>query len=851
MEGNTLINNFSGGELGRSLFNRYELPAYKSGLSRCYNFLPLLQGPAMFRPGFEFIARTRKNLVPWYVPFVFNDEQSYILNLVDEEMTFMDDDGLVLETGQNITNITSANPGVITIATHNFSDDDEVFISGIGGTMDELNGRFFTVDNATTNTFTLTDIFGNAVDTSSLSYTSGGVAARVYAITTPYADTDLPEIQLAQEADVAYMVDGYHEPRKLSRLASNSWTLNTFDRVNDPFLTASISNITQANPGVITTSAAHGLVDDEIVHIRSIAGMTELNDNTYQAVVISTTTFSLKTLAGAAVDTSGYSAYSSGGKIFSADDQPSAVGLYGGRVMYGGPARNPDGLYGTRGPTDEGVKQYEDFTVGTDANDGVRFFISSTQNTLERIEWFAGSSQFLGVGGLSDVYKVTGADGDGYAITGTSIDAKPTGSFGVSSVVPTRLGPSIFYVERGRQVLNSFEYDLYNDGYTSIDQNILNPEITNNKIKQLAFQRGTPDFIWSIDDEGKLLSLTYKATESISAWAQHELAGVNSKVLTIAVEPQANGQDNLWIAVERTINGQTIRYIEKLAKDPVLPERFDYFSGITSAAKEADDFQWSALMLEQQSTMVRCDSSLSANGLQSTALTLSATSGTSVTVTAAAPLFTAADVDKFISMKYITGNENGVARIHTFNSTTEVLVEVTETFDSVSISADTWYLSFDEVGGFWHLEGESLALLGDGGEVPAATVTNGVVSLGAQYSRFVGGLSYDGVLETLPINVNTQLGNSFTKTLTVNEIGISYLNTMSLNFGRDRYSLEELHLRTTIDYNSFPVILKDGEVRKPAKSYNKRNLQYTVGISSPNIATVGGLAFYASVGDEG
>lgn len=851
MEGSSLINNFSGGELGQSLFGRFELPAYKTGLARCHNFLPLLQGVAKFRPGFEFILRSRKNQIPWFIPFIFNDEQAYILNFIGDELSFLDDNGAVLETAQNITGITVANPGVITITSHGFSDDDEVFVTGIGGTMDELNGRFFTVDNATTHTFTLVDIFGNAVDTTGLTYVSGGTAARVYAIDSVYSATDLSKIQIAQEADVAYLVDGYHEPQKLSRLGTTNWTLNTFDRTNDPFLTASITAITKANPGVITTSADHGLVDDEIVHLRSIGGMTELNDGTYQVVVASNTTFSLKTLAGSAVDTTSYTTYTSGGKVFSADDQPSAVGLYGGRVFYGGPARNPDGLYGSRGPTDEGVKRYEDFTVGTDASHGVRFFISSTGNTLERIEWFAGSSQFLGVGGLSDVYKVTGSEGDGYAITGTSIDAKPTGSLGVASIPPTRLGPSIFYVERGRLVLNSFEYDLYNDGYTSIDQNILNPEITKNKLKQLAFQRGTPDFIWSIDDVGNLLSLTYKATESISAWARHKIAGTDSKVLTLAVEPQADGQDNLWIAVERTINSQTVRYIEKFAKDPVLPERFDYFSVATKAGREADDFQWSALMLEQQATMVRCDSALSTNGLQSVGLTLSATSGTSVTVTAASPLFTAADVDKTISMKYITGEENGVARIHTYNSTTEVLAEVTETFDSTSVAANAWYLSFNQVEGFWHLEGETMALLGDGGEVPSATVTDGVVSLGGQYSRFVGGLSYDGILETLPINVNTQFGNSFTKTLTINEIGIYYLDTMTLNFGRDRYSLEELYLRTTIDYNSFPVILKSGEERKPAKSYNKRNLQYVVGVSSPNIATVGGLAFYTSVGDEG
>jgi hypothetical protein len=43
--------------------------------------------------------------------------------------------------------------------------------------------------------------------------------------------------------------------------------------------------------------------------------MTELNGNEYLVVYIDANTFSLKTLAGAAVATTSYSAYVSGGKI--------------------------------------------------------------------------------------------------------------------------------------------------------------------------------------------------------------------------------------------------------------------------------------------------------------------------------------------------------------------------------------------------------------------------------------------------------------------------------------------------------------------------------------------------------
>ncbi|NCD16508.1 MAG: hypothetical protein EOL91_04190 [Actinobacteria bacterium] len=845
MDATLPVNNFSAGQLGRSLFFRYELPAHKKGVARCFNFLPLLQGPAKFRPGSLFIKRTRGNKVPFFLPFVFDAEQSYILEFTYSELSFFDSDGAFLEDAQAITGVTSANPGVFTCAGHGLSDGDEVYISGIVG-MEDINGQFYTVDNADTNTFTLRNIFEEELDTSDLTYSSGGAVARVYAIDTVYTDDDLQNLQIAQEADVTYIVDGYHEPLKLSRLGLTNWTLSAYTRTNDPFLTASISGITQADPGVITTSAAHGLTNGEIIHLRSIGGMTELNGNSYLVAVLSDTTLSLTDIDGNDIDTTGYTAYTTGGSIFAADDQPAAVGLYGGRLFFGGTARNPDGLFGSRGPEDTGAKRYDDFTVGTDASHGVRFFISSSDRTLERVNWFAGSSQFLGIGAATDVYKATGASGDGSAITGTSIDIKPTGSLGSASVLPARLGPSIFYVQRGRQVLNSFEYDLYNDGYTSIDQSILNPDISRGGLKQLAFQQGTPSYIWAIDDNGALLSLTYKSSEDISAWAKHKIAGESPKVLTICQEPLPDAQDRLWLCAERMVNGQTMRYVEQMAIDNYMPDRFDYYTG----DKETDDRVWRSLMVEAQSTLVRTDSSISYVNAPAANITLSAVTGVSVTVTATASVFEAGDVGKRIACKYITGSETGMGVITGYTSDTEVTIEIFEDFSSLYFLYDDWYLSFDNIGGLLHLEGQEVVCLGDGGEAVSATVSGGRVQLSEDFFRVVIGLGYTGVLESLPIEVTTFYGQSATKVLTINRLGIAFSDSLSFKYGRDRYNLSELNLRNSADAAWRPPILSGGQVQRPAKCGHGSGLSYVIVAESPKPCTIDGVVFYTSVGQE-
>jgi hypothetical protein len=117
---------------------------------------------------------------------------------------------------KNITAATKANPGVITSTAHGFSDGDEVYIDSVGG-MTELNGRNYLIANATTNTFTLQDLFGNDIDTTGFTaYTSGGTATEIYEIATPYAAADLFDLRFAQSADTMYIVHPSYDIRTLT-----------------------------------------------------------------------------------------------------------------------------------------------------------------------------------------------------------------------------------------------------------------------------------------------------------------------------------------------------------------------------------------------------------------------------------------------------------------------------------------------------------------------------------------------------------------------------------------------------------------------------------------------------------
>ena len=99
------------------------------------------------------------------------------------------------------------------------------------------------------------------------------------------------------------------------------------ERYNELFTRApaNISAITQANPCVITAQSkdsdisGHGFEDDDIVYMDNVGGMEELNRRIFRVDVLNSTTAALYQVNDQiAISSSGYTTYTSGGKIYHA-----------------------------------------------------------------------------------------------------------------------------------------------------------------------------------------------------------------------------------------------------------------------------------------------------------------------------------------------------------------------------------------------------------------------------------------------------------------------------------------------------------------------------------------------------
>lgn len=247
------ISTFTAGEISPRLEGRVTIEKYREGLSTLTNMIVQPHGGVTRRPGTEYLGEVKdSSSVTRLIPFEFKTADTYALEFGNQYMRVFRNGLQVLEDSEKtVTSVTQANPGVFTASSHGLSNGDEVYLYNTSGDMTELAARNYLVANSTGSTFTLTDLFGNDIDTTNFTaYGGTGISVdRIYEVATPYTSDQVNDVRFAQSADVMYLVHPSHAIRTLSRTDHNAWTFATptINENNTPSLVG-----TDNYPSVVT-----------------------------------------------------------------------------------------------------------------------------------------------------------------------------------------------------------------------------------------------------------------------------------------------------------------------------------------------------------------------------------------------------------------------------------------------------------------------------------------------------------------------------------------------------------------------------------------------------------------------
>lgn len=724
---------FAGGEIGPSLYGRIDMSKYQVALRKCDNFIVRQYGGVENRPGTRFIGEAKyADRKCRLIPFQFSTIQTYALEFGHNYMRVIKDGAYVLDSS-------------------------------------------------------------NAI----------------YELAMPYADSDLFRIKFTQSADVLTLVHPAYPPKELRRYAHDSWQIVDVETKNGPFddinINEAIKVYASASTGTITLTASSAIFGAEQVgklfyleqpvvdsvpvwetnKATVIDDIRRADSNYYRANTEGKTGtlrpshtegmswdgwggtgssdtgiqweylhsgFGIVRITAVASDgltaTATVISYipsqvvgSTNGSYKwarfawnSVNGYPGTVVYYQQRLYFAASSAYPQTIWASR------TGDYKDFGKNNPLQDDDRIIYTYAGRQVNEIRHLIDVGNLIALTSGGE-YTISGDQNK--VLTPASFSFSSQGNSGSSNVPPIAVANIALFIQEKGSAVRDLAYSFDVDGYQGTDLTILaNHLFQKRSIIDWSFCIVPYSSAFCIRDDGKLLVMTYLREQQVFAWAPQSSTGKYESTCSIS----EGSEDAVYFVVNRTINGQVKRYIERLSSRLFTNEEDAFF----------------------------VDCGLSYDGRNTSSRTMAISGGTGdwdyrvdYTITASGgAYFTGADVGAQLQFPY-TGTDpvsgEPVAMelrcdILSVTNSNTVVIRANRNVPPVLRNAATtnWQMARQTFSGLAHLEGQTVNILADANVEPQKIVTGGAVTLESPGAVVHIGLPIAAEFETLDININGQ-----------------------------------------------------------------------------------------------
>lgn len=238
---------------------------------------------------------------------------------------------------------------------------------------------------------------------------------------------------------------------------------------------------------------------------------------------------------------------------------PAVPAFFQERLVLAAPNQVPQGFFMSQ----PGAPYNFNISFPAQADDAITgTIVSSTLNTIKAMTpMSAGLIMFTD----RQAWLVNGG-GANAPITPANADANSQAYNGISDVPPIIVNFDILYVQSKGAIVRDLTFNFYTSIYTGTDISVLSSHLFFGfSITQWAFAEEPFKVVWAVRSDGQLLSLTFLKEQEIVGWAHHDTQGTFQSVCSV-VESTPNGfVDATYFVVKRTINGNVVQYIERMA----------------------------------------------------------------------------------------------------------------------------------------------------------------------------------------------------------------------------------------------------------------------------------------------
>ena len=499
---------FNGGEISESMYGRIDDGKYQTGLAKCKNFIIETQGALSRRPGFEYVNAAKfADKKCRLIPFNFSLTQTIVLEFGEKYIRFHHNGATVMD----------------------------------------------------------------------------GESA--YEVATDYTVGEVFDIHYVQSADVLTLVHPNHPPMELRRYGATNWTLqqiNFGSSLSAPVLNTVTQHINSSvtNPTdyhreyCVTALLADGTAES------SKSNTVGVDCNPYGDGAYNEITWS-------AVDGAGlYRVYRNQGGVWayigqttgtsiideritpdasitppiydavfnSAGNYPGAVSYFEQRRWFGGTLNRPNNIWATK----SGTESMMAYSLPTQDDDRIAVRVAARE--ANRIQHIAPLSQLMLLTGAAE-WRVSPVNSD--AITPSSMSVRPQSYIGSNGVQPLVVNSAMLFAAARGGHIRECGYNWQASGFVSSDVCLRAPHLFDDyTITDMTYAQAPWPIAFIVSSSGKLIAYTYVPEQGVGAFSTIETSGEFESCCAIA----EGVEDRLYAVVKRTINGATVRFIERMSE---------------------------------------------------------------------------------------------------------------------------------------------------------------------------------------------------------------------------------------------------------------------------------------------
>jgi len=730
---NSLIQpSFAGGEIAPNVYGRVDLAKYAVALRRCRNFIVRQYGGIENRPGTRFIAEAKyPDRKCRLIPFQFSTVQTYALEFGHGYMRVFKDGGQVLTGSNTIYEIATPyneadlfdlkftqSADVMTICHKNYAPRELQRYAHDNWALVEVvtkNGPFEDINVDEAKTVYASGKTGTITLTASSAIFSGEQVGKLFYLEQPSTDSvsvwetsKTVTVGLIRRADSNYYrantagKTGTLRPSHTEGMAWDGWGGDGDDDTGVQW------EYLHSGNGLcrITAVAANGLTATATV-------LSHIPSN-----VVGSSKASYKWARYAWNSVNGY---------------PGTVVYYQQRLFFAASTAYPQTIWASRSG------DYKDFGKSSPIADDDRITYTYAGRQVNEIRHLidVGSLVALTSGGQ---FQIKGDQNN--VLTPSSFSFSSQGSDGASSTPPITVSNIALFIQEKGSVVRDLAYSFDVDGYQGSDLTVLaNHLFQGYQLVDWSFTVVPYSAAWAIRNDGMLLTLTYLRDQQVFAWSPQPTDGKFESTCSIS----EGTEDGVYFSVQRTVNGQVKRYIERLSSRQFTDDIDAFFvdCGLSYDGRNSDP---SRLMT------IRSDSG--AWGWAGP-----------FTVSLSGPsYFSASSVGDDIHFPYNETEDGEVISktirmsILEYVSGNQVIAQASRDIPDILRSAATanWRFARKQFAGLEHLEGKTVSILADADVETQKAVSGGSITLDTPGAVVHIGLPITAEFETLDINIANQ-----------------------------------------------------------------------------------------------